>query len=84
MLFEWDPNKSDKIKQERGISFEDIVCGIENGDLLDELFNPNYPEQIILLVKIENYIWVIPTEQRGNRIRFITAYPSRKFTEKYL
>lgn len=84
MLYEWDDEKNEKLKRERGISFEEIEWALDNQPLLGKAFNPQYPKQVILLIEIDQYIWAIPTEQRGIKIRLITAYQSRKFTKKYL
>jgi uncharacterized DUF497 family protein len=86
-MFEWDSKKNAEIKKERKISFEDVVFAIHSGALLDILDHPNqekYPGQKLLIVKINDYVWVVPAEKRGNRLRLVTAYPSRKYTKRYL
>ncbi|WP_163329441.1 hypothetical protein GFV12_08500 (plasmid) [Desulfurobacterium thermolithotrophum] len=86
-MFEWDEKKNAEIWEEREITFEQIVFAIRSGGLLDILDHPNqekYPGQKLLIVKINDYIWVVPAERRGNRLRLITAYPSRKYTKRYL
>ena len=84
MLFEWDSQKNEKLKCERGISFEEIEAAINNGFVLDEKIKPNYPRQRIQLVNINNYVWAVPSEQRGDKVRLITAYQSRALTKEYL
>ncbi|MCX6958344.1 MAG: BrnT family toxin [Verrucomicrobiae bacterium] len=84
MLYEWDDEKNEKLKRERCISFEEIEWAPDNQPLLGKAFNPRRPKQIILLVTIDQYVWAVATEQRGTKIRLITAYQSRKFTKKYL
>ena len=84
MFCEWDDEKNEKLKRERGISFEEIEWALDNQPLLGKAFNSRHPKQIILLVTIDQYVRAIPTEQRGNKIRLITAYQSRKFTKQYL
>jgi len=86
-MFEWDDKKSLKLKRERNISFEEIAYIINSGGLIDIIDHPNqekYPNQKLLIVNINGYIWVVPAERRGNRLRLITAYPSRKWTKVYL
>ena len=39
--FRWSHEKNETLKQERSISFEEIVLAIESGGLLDELKHPN-------------------------------------------
>lgn len=84
MLYEWDEQKNEWLERERGISFEEIECALDNGALVDEFVLAHYPQQTVQLVKIDNYIWVVATEPRGYKTRLITAYQSRKFTKKYL
>ena len=46
--FSWNPETNSSLVQERGISFEEIVFHIENGDVLDLLEHPNrerFPNQ---------------------------------------
>ncbi len=84
MLYEWDDLKNEKLKRERGISFEEIEWVLDNQPILGKVSSQRHPQQIILLICINDYIWAIPTEQRGNKIRLITAHQSRKFNRKYL
>ncbi len=86
-MFEWDEGKNRRLKQERDISFEQIAYTINSGGLIDIVDHPNqkkYPGQKLLIVNINGYAWVVPAEKRGNRLRLITAYPSRKYTKRYL
>ena len=61
-FFEWDKEKNDKLKKERGVGFEEIVIKIINKDVLDTISNPsrNFPNQKILVVEINKYIYYIP------------------------
>ncbi|OAD20070.1 hypothetical protein THIOM_004251 [Candidatus Thiomargarita nelsonii] len=54
--FEWNEEKNQWIKENRNISFEEIVFFIENGGLLDTYKHPNkekYPRQSIFGVLYE-------------------------------
>ena len=42
--FTWDDAKNAKLRNKRGVGFEDIVFHIDRGDLLDILAHPN-PER---------------------------------------
>lgn len=45
--FDWDKKKNDQLKQERNVSFEEVVLSIKEGRLLDNLVHPNkkkYPK----------------------------------------
>jgi len=83
--FEWHNEKSERIKRERGLSFDEIVEKIRQGAVLDILDNrEEFEGQKLLILNIDNYVWVVPIEFRGNKIRLITAFRSRKFTKMYL
>lgn len=83
MLFEWDELKNEKLKRERGISFEEIALVIES-KFIDRIPNPKYPLQQLYIIEIKNYAWTVVTEQRKEKLRFVTAYPSRTHTKTYL
>jgi hypothetical protein len=51
--FRWDPDKNERLKVGRGISFEEIVAAVEEDGLKDILVHPNqrrYPGQVVLVV----------------------------------
>lgn len=71
----------------RGVSFEEVVFHIQNGDLLDVIKHPNparYPKQRIIVVNIEGYVYLVPyIKERGARF-LKTIIPSRRATKEYL
>jgi len=87
MRFEWDPHKNELLKFTRDISFEAIVVHLGLGDLWRIANYPDqvrYPGQKLFFVLIEDYIHIIPYEERGEVIWLITIIPSRKATRDYL
>ena len=85
--FAWDHGKNDKLIEERGISFEEVQVAIAGGKLLDILNHPNpskYPRQRMFIVKIEDYVYVVPFAEDDEKIFLKTIYPSRTATKKYL
>ena len=85
--FDWSPTKNEQLKTERNVLFEDIVFAIEHGELLDIIEHPNkkkYPNQKIFIVKINNYVYLVPFVEDENIIFLKTIIPSRKMTLKYL
>lgn len=85
--FSWSAEKNEKLRRERGISFEEIIFHIDRGDLLDILEHPNrerYPSQRILVVAVDDYAWLVPCVESEDMIFLKTAIPSRKATQKYL
>jgi len=47
----WDEAKNEKIKSERGVSFEEIAAELVAGRVLDVLDHPSRPAQKIFIVK---------------------------------
>ena len=84
--FLWDPEKNQWLKRERGISFDQVVLHIEQGDLLDILEHPNpqkYPGQRILIVRLEAYVYLVPCLEMEDAVVLKTIIPSRKLTKQY-
>lgn len=87
MIFDWDQEKNKFLAAQRNISFERIVIEIEAGALLGILEHPNsekYPNQLILMVNIDDYAWVVPVIKTKNSFFLKSASPSRKQTKHYL
>lgn len=85
--FTWDPEKNEKLKAQRGVSFDDIVRRIERGDVLDILQHPDqerYEGQRLFVVKIEDYVYLVPFVEEKEQVVLKTIIPSRKATKKYL
>lgn len=87
VLFEWDAAKNEKLLEERGLSFDDVVKAIRTGKLLDVYDHPNkerFPNQRIYVLDIGGYACLCPHERRDKSIHLITVFPNRKATELYL
>lgn len=87
MVIEWNEEKNQKIKTERGICFEDIIIGIQEGGLVADTRHPNqvkYKGQRLYYVRILDYIYVVPYIQSGQKIFLKTVYASRAATKKYI
>ena len=85
--FNWNNDKNDKLKKERGISFEEIVFWIIHDGLLDVVEHPNkakYPDQKILVVRAYNYVHLVPFVENDEEIFLKTIIPNRAMTRKYL
>jgi uncharacterized DUF497 family protein len=62
-FYRWNREKNQRLITERGISFEQIVMHIEQGDLLQVTEHPNlerYPDQRILVVRVGDYAYLVP------------------------
>jgi uncharacterized DUF497 family protein len=87
MIFNWNDEKNEQLKQTRGISFERVVVAIEEGALLDVLQHRNqsrYPNQLILVVEVESYAICVPCVVNAEEYFLKTVFPSRKYTQFYL
>ncbi len=86
-LYEWSDEKNLWLRQERGITFEDIVFHVAHGGLLDTIEHPNqrrYAGQRIFIVKVEEYVCLVPFVEDDEVIFLKTIMPSRKMTKLYL
>lgn len=85
--FDWSIEKNRQLIEQRGISFERVVSSIEQGNLVDVLDHPNqdrYPGQLIYVVEIGEYIYLVPFVMQADGTRFLkTIIPSRKATRDY-
>ncbi|HEY8965526.1 MAG TPA: BrnT family toxin [Candidatus Methylacidiphilales bacterium] len=83
MRFEWDEAKSAKIEKERGVSFQTLKEIIAAGKILDAVDHPARSDQRLLVIPVAGEAWVVVIEPRGERIRLVTAYPSRKWRKTW-
>ena len=84
---DWDEEKDLLLKVERGISFGDVVNAISENRLLDILRHPSrsrYRHQMILVVEIALYAYLVPFVEDEEKIFLKTIIPSRKATKKYI
>ena len=85
--FDWDDEKNEFLKSIRGISFEDVVFHIQNGDVPDIIKHSNaarYPEQNIIVLNIEGYVYLVPYVKEPGARFLKTIIPSRRATKEYL
>ncbi len=85
--YNWNNDKNIILKNERGISFEDIVYYIKNDKLLAIIKHPaqdKYPDQKMYIIDINDYAYLVPFIETEKEIFLKTIIPSRKATRKYL
>lgn len=85
--FAWDAGKNERLRADRGISFEEIVFHIERGDTVDILEHPNqerYGGQRILVVNVNDYAYLVPCVETESEVVLKTIIPSRKATKRSL
>ncbi len=86
MRYEWNPAKNEEVKKERGISFEQIVFHLAQGDVWKTADHPDqrkYPGQQIYFVIVEDYIYLVPFVTEDEYVFLKTIIPSRKATKDY-
>jgi hypothetical protein len=85
----WDIAKAKALHDNaiRGnVGFEECVVAIEEGRVLADIANPNpqYPRQRMLVLRINDYAYVVPYVETDEEIFLKTVFPSRKHTALYL
>lgn len=83
----WDIAKNERLKQERGITFEEVAARIEAGAVLDVIEHPapqRHAGQRVYVVEIRNYAYLIPYVEADNYQFLKTIIPSRKAMKQYL
>ncbi len=79
----WSCDKNEKLKAQRGISFEEIAFIIESSQILGIEENPRRPDQKIYILEIDGYAVVVPSVEKENEIFLKSAFLSRKYTKRY-
>ncbi len=85
--FNWNPEKNQQLINGRGVSFEDVIFYILQGNVLDDVGHPNadkYPDQRIFVLNIDEYVHLVPYVESPEEIFLKTIIPSRKATKEYL
>lgn len=82
MEFVFDREKNEKLKRERGISFEMAIEKISRDDILIDYAHPDrnkYPRQRIAVIMLHQYPHCVPYIDLGTTWVLKTIYPSRIF-----
>jgi len=84
--FIWDPVRNRQLLNERGVSFEDVVFYIQKGGLRDLLRfrNPDsHPQQLVMVVEIDTYVYLVAYIEEDEFYRLQTITPSKQATRQY-
>jgi uncharacterized DUF497 family protein len=89
VTYDWNEEKNRQLKEQRGISFEEIVLCILENRIVTVLEHPNkdrYPGQQLYLIEYKQKMYVVPFmfDAEEEVIFLKTVYPSRHYTKKYL
>ena len=85
--YDWNLEKNEWLKAERGITFEEIVYNLDRGGLLDIIRHPNretYPNQRIFVINVEGYACLVPFVETDEGVFLKTIIPSLKMTKRYM
>lgn len=85
--FEYSEEKNALIKRWHGISFEEVIDALEAKRILAAFPHPNrkkYPNQIMMVIEVKGYAYVVPAVEEEEFFFLKTAFPSRKYVKKYL
>ncbi len=86
-IIRWDNEKNEALKRNRGVCFEQVVILMERGHVLDTIKHPNqekYPGQKIAVIRIDDYVYLVPYVESGEELFLKTIIPSRKATNSYV
>jgi uncharacterized DUF497 family protein len=86
MKYEWNHKKNEWLKDNRNISFEQVIFHLSCGDVWkigDHPDQKTYPGQKIYFVIIEDYIYLVPYIIEKEYIFLKTIIPSRKATRLF-
>jgi uncharacterized DUF497 family protein len=84
--YNWNAEKNQRLLEERGITFERIVFEIGLGNERAVFLHPNqdrYPGQLISMVEVDDYVYLIPFIENEAEIFLKTIIPSRKATRQF-
>jgi len=84
--YEWNEEKNNTLIKTRNVSFQKVITIISKGKILDVIRskNPKYKHQKRYIIKINEYVYVVPFVEDEDKIFLKTIYPNRKLTKKYL
>lgn len=84
--FDWNKEKDLLLKQERWISFDEVVERISEYGILDFVPHSNqekYPHQRRIVFVYKEYIYYIPCVMRWTALFLKTIIPGRKLKKEY-
>lgn len=86
-LFRWSAEKSLVLESDRAITVERMVIAIRDGGVLGVYEHPHRkrcPHQRILVVRCDDYAFLVPCVEAEDHLFQTTIVPSRKATRDYL
>ena len=82
-MVKWSEDKDRWLRENRGVSFQEISTAVLSGNLIEIMENPARRGQMAFVIRLRGYVWVVPFVTEGDTIFLKTAYPSRKMHKRY-
>ena len=84
--YAWSASKDAWLRENRKVAFKDVVAAIENGCLLADIPNPssNFPHQRAYVVRLVDYVVMVPYIRDQDGVFLKTIYPDRKMRRRFL
>ncbi len=83
MKIVWSESKNEKLRVTRGVSFEEVLPILLERKYLAVVENPSRPGQMIFVIRIRDFTYIVPFEIDHENIVLKTIFPSRKFHRLY-
>ncbi len=83
----WNAEKDAQLQQDRGIGFETVAQAIKDKKSLAIIPHPNqekYPSQEMLVIQINDYVYLVHYVEADDYYFLKTIFPSRKMNKKHL
>ena len=72
----WNLGKNSKLKEDRGISFEEVQeCILRGAFIIGKVQSKNYPNQGCFFVTIRRKRWTVPFKEYQAHIFLFTIFP---------
>ena len=74
--FSWNIGKNNKLKEERGISFEGVVRSIIAGNFrIRKNQSGNHSGQLVYEITMQGSTWIVPFKKTKRGVFLITIFP---------
>lgn len=87
VVYAYSREKEELVKRKHGVSFEEVIRALDKKKILAKFAHPNhkkYPNQYVFVVEVGGYAIIVPHVEQDETIFLKTAYPSRKYTKKFI
>lgn len=86
--YDYNAEKNYWLKENRDVSFEEVIAALDSGALLDIIDHPNkdkYPNQRMYVLRMNAYLYLVPFVKKNSGDIFLkTIFRSRKMLKQYV